>query len=379
MKRSGNFMRLVRIAGRLYQESRSRLQWLLGQPSIQAYYDSLKNRPLVSEGKGATNSLKPAFKTWKGVCNFYTHVERNQIYRKFIIIDIDRGERSRDMWIDKNMPEPTFIVRNRASGNCQYFYLLKTPVAYHENARKRIQQYYETIEQALCHVLEGDPRYHSNMARNPLHVSHQVIVSNTPYTLGMLETYFDRDEYPQGINSFLPGRSQTHVAENGTDSLGRNCTLFDTVRLWAYGAIFSPLGETLDSWQRAVTNMASEVNSRFTHPLSAKEVGYTAKSIYNWVWKNKSKLGRGKINRGAYRPYLDSSWSLRTKQCKSAHMTNDQRVSSSKRKLGTAVLNLKKQHRLIDLLNVIDASGLSRNTVKKYWSHVEFLDSTLHP
>jgi hypothetical protein len=46
----------------------------------------------------------------------------------WIVFDIDRGWRSVNAWHDASVAEPNFIIQNPASGNCHYFYKLKTPV-----------------------------------------------------------------------------------------------------------------------------------------------------------------------------------------------------------------------------------------------------------
>ncbi|WP_133647509.1 replication initiation protein [Paraburkholderia flava] len=377
MKQSPHFMRLVQRTTRTLQERASHLRWLLDQPSIQAYYDSLRPRPLVSPGKDESGSLAVPTREWKGICNFYTHVERNQTYRKFIVIDIDQGTRSLDMWSEKDMPEPTFIVRNRQSGNCQYFYQLKTAVAWHDNARKRIQEYFEAVELALTITLEGDPDYHSALARNPLHASHQVIVTNAIYTLSSLESFFDRDEYPRGINSFSADHFATHLPPDELKRGSRNCTLFETLRQWAYGAIFSPLGATEEAWQRAVETMAVEVNGRFDTPLPYSEVKIVVKSVGQWVWKHRDTLAEETINRGAYREQIDENLPLLDKQSQSAQITNAHRTDSTREKISDAVIALKEQGHMVDQMSVIEASGLSRNTVKKYWNLVRLLNRGL--
>lgn len=377
MRRSIHFMRLVQRTTRTWQERTSHLRWLLDQPSIQAYYDSLRPRPLVSPGKDESGSLVAPTREWKGICNFYTHVERNQTYRKFIVIDIDKGVRALDVWRAKDMPEPTFIVRNKKSGNCQYFYQLKTAVAWHGNARKRVQEYFEAVELALTLALEGDPNYHSALSRNPLHASHQVIVTNAVYTLSSMETFFDRDEYPRGINSFSTDHFATHLPADEMKRGSRNCTLFETLRLWAYSAIFSPLGATQDSWRQAVETMAVEVNSRFDSPLPYSEVKIIVRSVGEWVWKHKDTLAEETINRGAYRSQINESLPLQDKQSQSAQITNARRTDDTRQKISNAVSNLKQQGRMVDHASVIEASGLSRNTVKKYWDLVRRLHRNL--
>ena len=67
--------------------------------------------------------------------------------------------------------------------------------------------------------------------------------------------------------------------------LGRNCTLFDNVRHWAYSAIREHRGNTWEQWYHSVLKQAQSVNMMFFEPLPYSEVKATAKSIAKFCWK----------------------------------------------------------------------------------------------
>ncbi|MCV5707806.1 primase C-terminal domain-containing protein, partial [Escherichia coli] len=70
--------------------------------------------------------------------------------------------------------------------------------------------------------------------------------------------------------------------------LGRNCTLFDKTRRWAYRAIRQGWPE-YDQWLQACYERASAYNLQFALPLDENEVMGIAKSIAKWTECNFSK------------------------------------------------------------------------------------------
>jgi hypothetical protein len=64
---------------------------------------------------------------------------------------------------------------------------------------------------------------------------------------------------------------------------GRNVTLFDDLRRWAYKARrnYDDYGE----WLAACMAMSAQMNA-FNHPLPYSEVRSVAKSVARWTWQN---------------------------------------------------------------------------------------------
>ena len=95
-----------------------------------------------------------------------------------------------------------------------------------------------------------------------------------PYSLTELSDYVDLQPYND---------KRKHLPEVG---LGRNCTLFDKTRTWAYQARRN--GEWLDfnQWSGAVLDKVMTYNHVFSQPLPLSEVKAIARSIAKWVWAN---------------------------------------------------------------------------------------------
>src|SRR5690606_21343451 len=67
--------------------------------------------------------------------------------------------------------------------------------------------------------------------------------------------------------------------------LGRNCTLFDTVRKWAYTAVRAHRGGIYNTWLEEVTKQCLSVLEAFLEALPYSEIKATAKSIAEYCWK----------------------------------------------------------------------------------------------
>jgi len=68
--------------------------------------------------------------------------------------------------------------------------------------------------------------------------------------------------------------------------LGRNVTMFDTARLWAYGQWWEHRHGTAEAWIRLVLQRCHAINTEFADPLPFVEVRATAHSVGKWIWRN---------------------------------------------------------------------------------------------
>ncbi|HGW1746815.1 TPA: primase C-terminal domain-containing protein, partial [Klebsiella pneumoniae] len=117
-----------------------------------------------------------------------------------------------------------------------------------------------------------DNGYVGLIAKNPLHEKwDNHILSSELYDLNYLADFVNLEQLP---------RNQ-HVS-----GLGRNCTLFDIVRIWAYKAIREHSDSYYAEWEAEVLTRALHANTAFSSPLEYQEVKQTARSIAKWVWRN---------------------------------------------------------------------------------------------
>jgi len=137
-------------------------------------------------------------------------------------------------------------------------------------------KYAAAVENALRKKLDADAGYSGLICKNPNHGHWKIAVWQPElYTLDWLADSLD-------LNA---ANDKEIVADYG---LGRNCTLFDKTRKWAYRAIRQGWPE-YDQWLQACYERASAYNLQFPTPLDENEVSSIAKSIAKWTHSNFSE------------------------------------------------------------------------------------------
>jgi len=170
---------------------------------------------------------------------------------------------------DSNLPLPNLVAINRKNGHSHLFYGLETPVLTCDNARKGPLNYAVAIEDTLTRLLKADPCYTGLICKNPLHkdwLTYQVRADS--YTLNEFKEYIE------------PKRTLKKDKEK-VNGLGRNCTLFDLLRHWAYTNFVHY--KTQEDFFNACYQQIISFN-RFDNPLSLNEIKTIAKSVAKWVW-----------------------------------------------------------------------------------------------
>jgi len=191
----------------------------------------------------------------------------------WLLFDVDRADAAL-RWEDVGLPAPTWVARNPANGHAHLAYGLAVPVATSDAARAGPLRLAAAIQAAFTAQLGADVHYTGLITKNPLHPSWDVAW----HCRGEHDLYALHD-----LAEFVTLGRKT--APESTGALGRNCALFDALRLWAYKAVrayFKPGG--LADWQAAVHAHARAQN-RFTVPLPEAEVRAIARSVAKWVWQ----------------------------------------------------------------------------------------------
>jgi predicted ArsR family transcriptional regulator len=197
----------------------------------------------------------------------------------FMLFDLDFAESA---WTFErcDLPHPTFIVINRANGHCHYIYALLAPVVFghgHEKPRR----YFLAIEHTYRVTLGADPGYSGFITKNPFH--HHWLVVSTPLAK------YDLDALAERATLQSPPKKREQQAGQG-----RNVTLFDSLRTWAYKARrkYDDYGE----WLKACLAMAAQMNV-FDRPLDYPEVKSIAKSVARWTWQHITPQAFSQIQR----------------------------------------------------------------------------------
>lgn len=225
------------------------------------------------------------------------YIQINDLMIKALILDLDYSDAG-SSWIEAGIARPTWICMNKKNGHAHLTWLLKSPIPKTQSARQSPLRYFSVIEYNMGRVLGADTSYAGLITKNPLHSHWKTIFhGNLAYSLDELASGIDLEEKPKIIT--------------GT---GRNVTCFDTVRLWAYGAVrgyWKPEG--FKTWQSAVEQQVRGINSTFSVPLPESEVRSLTRSISRWVWThctpkgfNESQAERGKRSGEVRRKTSDS-------------------------------------------------------------------------
>ncbi len=281
----------------------------------------------------------------------YRYVELNQLYKKFIALDID-APASAYLWDENGLPPPSIVVVNPENTHCHYLYELNTPVYYTEDARRAPQKFYEATDIALTRMLGADAAFTGHLVKNPLHTSWRTICHQRSYDLEDFQEY--------GVD-LTPQRRKEVLRDSG---IGRNTTLFDTLRHWAYAEVKHHAAHTV--FQLAVDSKALAINGHFLDHengvLSAKEALSTAKSVGKWTWKHRASIGTQK-NRGVLE--LRAGMPIKDKQAQGAAYTNVVRTEALDEKIKQAIHTCKQRGLKIDSGN-LGKCGLSMSTYYKH-------------
>ena len=203
----------------------------------------------------------------------------------YLVFDVDR-QGAAFAWEDCNVAPPNYAAINPENGHAHLVYKLAEPVATSEHGRLAPLRYLAAIERGYRIELGADAGYSGLVTRNP-YKTRTLCIHKHEYDLFELSDWLKRDlgEYAE---------QETVIA-----GLGRNVTLFDTTRVWAYKAIrFYRVPERsrlFDVWRKEVEDYALGINAQFPTPLVYSEVKATAKSIAKYCWKHDAEV-QGKFS-----------------------------------------------------------------------------------
>ena len=216
------------------------------------------------------------------------YIQPNPITRAYwLIFDIDTGE----VWIDENTPLPNILVVNPVNGHQHFYYLIDPAVYTLRQARQEPLRLAADVDRGLTELLGADPGYGKLIAKNPLHERWTGVVLH--------EEAWKLNELIRWIPPWIRQRKVKAKEEIG---LGRNCTVFETARGYAYSEWRRQKFQDDRRLIEAVYQYAMNVNSDFTVPMGEREVKCIVRSITKWTIRNVTRDGfskwcscRGKI------------------------------------------------------------------------------------
>jgi hypothetical protein len=183
---------------------------------------------------------------------------------EWIILDIDHE----NTYIDDLAVKPNIIVYNKTNNKAHYYFKIK---AVHNNDQSSYKalEYYQAVRYGLNTLLDGDLAFTQTLSKNPLATEHFRVLEahNKEYELSELADYCE-------LVPKYKIKTITDVNERA-EILGRNQSIFDTVRVEAY-----KMNEPSEEQIRAI---ADSYNDNLANPLDNQEIKHIAKSIAKYV------------------------------------------------------------------------------------------------
>lgn len=238
--------------------------------TLEIYKSKLPKKPYHTNNYSFGKQVAPVSSAIKSI-----YLQPNSLTHKyFMIFDLD-SEMSVLDWSDKGLPAPHLIVRNLDNGRSHLTYILNTSVKTDVRGLLKPIKYCSDVEHGLAVRIGADMNYNGLLTKNPFNTSVFKVFSfqDEPYDLDYLNEFVDKDLVRQQREA----KKKKNV-EDGFAS-GRNCTLFETLRLWAYS-----------NWHRfhqaelhaEILDQAMMFNT-FECPLGMNEVRTIADSVYRFI------------------------------------------------------------------------------------------------
>jgi hypothetical protein len=321
---------------------------------------------------------KPTLKSTALADDYIQFNESNCV--AWLVFDIDRGWQSANAWNAANVAEPNFIIQNPASGNCHYFYKLKTPVylktSDDSNVRAAPEDYLNAIKIALTTALAADENYTHVLCKNPLSAKWRVIECHN--------SAFDLVNLTKGVtlkskfDAYLKRHKkqiERRFAQNDPRYVqGRNCALFDDLRQYAYSFVkgHKASSGTFESFHANLFEYAQNLNKQFSTPLPFSEIKSTVKSVAKWTWHkftgnvetcNRGIMGFGQTRRENPELAALSAEEIKNRQQASAKRTHEIKRATTEEKIKTAIKALIAAKEALNNSAIARKSGLHRDTI----------------
>ena len=204
------------------------------------------------------------------------YVEANpHALSNLLVVDVDHPDSAlRALSSTGSHPAPTAVVENPSNGHAHVVWALAEPVTRTEYAHRKPLAYAAAVTEGLRRAVDGDKGYSGLMTKNPAHDSWE-----THWLGGQLRTL---GELAEGLAGNMPSTGWNRTRRAAPIGLGRNCTLFETARHWAYREVRHHFGDPA-GLGAAIHEETALRNLEYNEPLPASEVRAIANSITRWI------------------------------------------------------------------------------------------------
>lgn len=202
------------------------------------------------------------------------YVEANpHALSNLLVVDVDHGDG--ELRALSAPAKPTAIVANPANGHVHAVWALQEPVTTTEYGSRKATAYAAAVVEGLRRSVGGDPAYSGLMTKNPKHEAWQPL-----WLAADQADLWSLDRLNNALDEFMPPPRWRRRRD--PVGLGRNCSIFETARTWAYREIRNHWGDPagLDA---ALQAHVHALNAEFSEPLPNSEAAGIARSIHRWI------------------------------------------------------------------------------------------------
>lgn len=235
-------------------------------------------RPLASDDlrAGIYRQSRPSALTRR-------YIEANpHALSNLLVVDIDHEDAlMRALWDRSPRKErpgwlPNAVIENPTNGHAHAVWALSEPVTRTEYARRKPLALAAAVVEGLRRATGGDEGYSGLITKNPTHGSWDASWwTDELYTLGYLQARLEE-------LGAMPAPSWKRTKRRNIVGLGRNCSIFETARTWAYREVRHHFGDP-NGFICAIYNQVHELNAEFPEPLRVSEANAIANSISTWI------------------------------------------------------------------------------------------------
>ena len=243
---------------------------LVARKQLSLFSERLPRKPYCTNDLGAGLFIRPLKKALE-----QRYIQYNPpAMINWLVYDIDRPYPGFDNeW--RMVAPPNIVVINPKNQRSHYLYGIAAGVSTTSASREKPRRLLSAIDEGYRHALDADPGFARLICKNPLNNYWNVeLLREDLYDLSELAEYVDLDAAVKRIRS---------TPREHRSGLGRNCSLFDSLRTWAYRWVGEYGNHGFDKWHQEVSAQADKLNV-FTDPLPLSEVRATAKSVAKWTW-----------------------------------------------------------------------------------------------
>ena len=234
------------------------------------FSDKLAHRPYCSDNLDYGLAIRN-----KLVAKEKKYIQANQPFMvNWLCFDVDYAGVLETTFKEKFLPAPNFLIENPENKHSHLLYGLVTGVCSSNHARHHPLRYLASVEYSLRKELKADEGFSGLIIKNPLNDNWNTYeIEKNLWDLGDLADYLT-------LPKKLPKKAQLI-------GLGRNCTLFELTRKFAYAQItLFRTSSTKEQFHQCIMGYVQTQNTSFSQPLQFNECKSISRSISNWTWKN---------------------------------------------------------------------------------------------